>query len=415
MFANNQNLEYYPNMLVSINKNICIWQKYNPIELSIEDLSANSSDYSEKMLAKLGFQELYISIKDNWFRTIPMGELQQCRNKEDGYYRVVYIQINTATGEYYIGKANRPKWSEIKRYQGSGLKFVNKFNNHKNEFVRYFIASCKTAKETEELEVFLVDKELLADEKCLNLIAGGGGINEHPTIAETCEKKRQYMIAHPEQYKPMVEKAKMLFQSGNTPELKARSERIKEVMNSDKYREMTRERIHKWIIENPEEYVIARENNKKSIRTKECSEKKKASLEEWKKKNPDKYKEWQEKLIKSRTSKEANAKRANSIKIWNLNNPEQAEINSQKRARAAAEKNGKAICMLDLETGEVIQEFANQHDAARWLVENGKAKNTKCVSSISAVCLKKYIKGHGHRKQTHGYGWCFAENINKKG
>ena len=397
-------------MLIPVNNNILFWQGCNPIGLSREELLHNSTDCSKEMYSKLEFLDLYISIKNNWFKIIPIEELYNNRNKEDRYYRVVYIQINMVTGEYYIGKLNRPRWSDVKRYQGSGLKFINKFNNHKDEFVRYFIACCKTAKETEELESFLVDQELLADEKCLNLIAGGGGTNEHPTSAETCEKKRQYMKAHPERYKPLMEKAKKLFQSGNTPELRARSERIKEVMNSDKYREMTKERIRKWMIENPEEYAIAREKNKKSVRTKACSEKKKASLEEWKKKNPDKYREWQEKLINARTSKEANFKRANSIKNWNLNNPEQAKTNSQKRARAAAEKNGKAICMLDLKTGEVIQKFDSQHDAARWLVDNGKAKNTNCVSSISAVCLKKYINGHGCRKSTHGYGWCFADD-----
>ena len=397
-------------MLIQINKNIKFWQKYNPIELSMEELSEDSPEYHEKMLAKFGFQDIYISIKNNWFRTIPIGELCRSRNKEDGYYRVVYIQVNTATGEYYIGKANRPKWSEIKRYQGSGLKFINKFNSHKNQFVRYFIANCKTAKETEELEAFLVDKELLADEQCLNLVAGGGGTNEHPTIAETCEKKRQYMKMHPEQYKPMVEKAKKLFKSGDTPELKARSERIKEVMSDDKYREMMSKRIKKWMVENPEAYALAREKNKKNIRSKECQEKRKASFEEWKKKNPAKYKKWQEKLMKSRTSEEAKEKRIASLKNWIKNNPEQANANSKKRAMAAAEKTSKAICMLDLKTGEVIQKFASQHDAARWLVENGKAKNTNCVSSISAVCLRKHVEGHGCRKQTHGYGWCFAED-----
>lgn len=402
-------------MLLSINKNICIYKKYDKLELTFEKASIDFSEDAEKFFAIQGYQDLYISIKNNWFRTIPMEELYLSRNTEDGYYRVVYIQINTATGEYYIGKSNRPKWSEIKRYQGSGLKFVNKFNNHKNEFVRYFIASCKTAKETEELEAFLVDKELLADEKCLNLIVGGGGTNEHPTLAETCEKKRQYMLNHPEQYQPMVQKAKELFQSGNTPELNARSNRIKEVMSSENYREMTRERIRKWIIENPEKYALARENNKKSIRAKECSDKKKASFEEWKKKNPNKYKEWQEKLIKLRTTPEANSKRATSLKIWNINNPEQAKINSNKQAKAAVKKNSKAICMLDLETNKVIKEFVSLHEAARWLVENGKAKNTNCVSSISAVCLKKHIEGHGCRKQTHGYGWCFAEDTKVKG
>ena len=224
------------------------------------------------------------------------------------------------------------------------------------------------------------------------------------------------MKLHPEQYKPMVEKAKRLFQSGDTPELKARSERIKEVMNSDKYREMTRERVRKWIKENPEKYAVERENNKKSIRTKECTEKKKASLEEWKKKNPDKYREWQEKLIKSRTSQESNEKRINSLRKWIKNNPEQAKINSNKRAKAAGEKNSKAVCMLDLETGEVIKKFISQHEAARWLVENGKAKNTNCASSISSVCYKKpCTTGYGYRKKAHGYGWCFAEDTKVKG
>jgi translation elongation factor EF-G len=125
--------------------------------------------------------------------------------------------------------------------------------------------------------------------------------------------------------------------------------------------------------------------------------------------------EWQEKLIKLRTTPEANSKRATSLKIWNINNPEQAKINSNKRAKAAAKKNSKAICMLDLETNKVIKEFVSLHEAARWLVENGKAKNTNCVSSISAVCLKKHIEGHGCRKQTHGYGWCFAEDTKVKG
>ncbi len=397
-------------MLIPINENICFSLKNNLTELSLEDFSLNAQDYSEEMCSRLGFQELYISIKNNWYRAIPVNEFFHMRNNGDGYYRAVYIQINTITGEYYIGKLNRPRWCDVKRYRGSGLKFKNKFNNHKNEFIRYFIASCKTAKETEEIESFIVNQDLLSDEKCLNLVAGGGGTSEHPSAAETSEKKRQYMKAHPEQYKPMLEGAKKYFQSGNTPELIAKNKRVKETMNTDKYREMTRKRIRKWIAENHEEYAKSRENCRNSIRTKECQEKRKASLEEWKKENPIKYEEWQEKLIKSRTSENAKIKRKVSMKLWKEKNPEQDKINTQKRAQAAAKKNSKAICMLDLETGEVIKKFVSQHEAARWLVENKMAKNTNCVSAINAVCLKKYTIGHGYHKKAYGYGWCFVEN-----
>ena len=73
-------------MLLSINKNICIYQKYDKLELTYEKASIDSSDDAEKFLAIQGYQDLYISIKNNWFRTIPMEELYLSRNKEDGYY-----------------------------------------------------------------------------------------------------------------------------------------------------------------------------------------------------------------------------------------------------------------------------------------------------------------------------------------
>jgi len=149
-------------------------------------------------------------------------------------------------GEYYIGKANRPKWSDLIRYQGSGLKFINKFKKYKDQFTRYYIASCETAEETEQLEVSIVDKDLIANEKCLNLVAGGGGTTKHPSIAETSEKKRAYMKNHPEQFKPMLEASKNTFQSGDTPALRARSQRIKEVMSAEKYRKMSHTRMEKW-------------------------------------------------------------------------------------------------------------------------------------------------------------------------
>ena len=88
------------------------------------------------------------------------------------------------------------------------------------------------------------------------------------------------------------------------------------------------------------------------------------------------------------------------------------KANAQKRAKAAAAKLSKEVCMLDLESGEVIKTFPSQCEAAKWLVENGKAKNMNCVSSISSVCLRSPCStGYGYRKKAYGYGWRFRAEI----
>lgn len=395
-------------MITTINEKIRIWQEFNPIKLSLDAYSFDSFD-SKRNLAKLGFNKQRIAIKDRWFDVLTPSELFRKRNESDGYYRAIYIQINWERGEYYIGKANRPKWSELQRYQGSGLKFVNKFKKSKKEFVRYYIATCKTAEETEILEASIVDEDLLLDEKCLNLVAGGGGTSKRPSIAETSEKKREYIKNHPEQFKPMLEASKKAFQSGNSPALRARSLRIKEVMSAEKYREMTRRRIMNWKEKYPEEYAEARRKSLEKLKTPECQAKRQASFRKWIEQHPEEHKVWQEKLISSRTSQKAKEKRKASLKEWHDKHPEKAQIYAQKRAKAAAEKRSKAVCMIDLQSGNVLQEFPSQHAAAKWLVENGRAKNMNCVSSISSVCLRKpCTTGYGYRKKAFGYGWRFA-------
>ena len=119
-------------MIIVINDNIKIRQEFNPIELAMDESSFDSSG-PDRNLAKLGFNKEKIAIKDQWFDVIPLGELLHLRNKDDGYFRVVYVQINMENGEYYIGKANRSTWSELKRYQGSGLIFKNKFKNNSDK------------------------------------------------------------------------------------------------------------------------------------------------------------------------------------------------------------------------------------------------------------------------------------------
>jgi hypothetical protein len=398
-------------MITIINENIRIWKEFNPIELAMDENLLNSSN-SKRNFAKYFSNKERIAIKNRWFDVLTPSELVRKRNISDGYYRVVYIQIDMESGEYYIGKANRPTWSELKRYQGSGLKYVNKLKRNNNRFVRYYIAKCETAEETEQLEASIVNKDLLSDEKCLNLVVGGGGTSKHPSIAETSEKKREYMKNHPEQFKPMLEAYKKAFLSGDTPALRARSRRIKEVMSAEKYREMSRKRIIKWKEENPKEYAVARKNNREKIQTPESQAKRKVSLKKWVENNPEKYKAWQEKLISSRTSQKAIEKRKASLKEWNDKHPQKAKSNVQKRAKAAAAKTSKSICMIDLKSGEVLQRFPSQHEAAKWLVENAKAKNMNCVSSISAVCLRKPCStGYGYRKKAHGYDWRFTSEF----
>ncbi len=342
------------------------------------------------------------------------SELVRKRSGTDGYYRAIYIQINWESGEYYIGKVNRPKWSELTRYQGSGLKFKNKFKSNTGQFVRYYIASCKTAEETEQLEATIVDQDLLADEKCLNLVAGGGGTTKHPSLAETSEKKRQYMKSHPDQFKPMLEAAKKAFRSGDTPALRERSRRIKEVMSTDEYRKMSAVRIKKWMKDCPLEYAAARRKNHEVVKTKEVQDKRKASLKKYLKENPEKHAAWEVNRLKSLASKESREKRKGSLKSWRDKNPEKAKANASKRAKAAAAKTSKEVCMIDLFSGKVLKRFKSQHEAAKWLVDNGKAKNMNCVSSISSVCLRKpCTTGYGYRKKAYGYDWRFSGDESK--
>lgn len=397
-------------MIIKLNENISVWRDFNPFELSWDENIFSLPD-SRRSLARLGFNQQRILIKDRWFDVLDLSELVRKRNR-DGYYRAIYIQLNWENGEYYIGKVNRPKWSELMRYQGSGLKFANKFKNNKSSYARYFIAVCETAEDTEQLEASIVNEDLLADEKCLNLVAGGGGTSKHPTFAETSEKKRRYMKSHPEQFKPMLEAAKIAFRSGDTSALRARSQRIKEVMSTEKYRKMSAERIKKWAIENPEAYAEARRKNLEAIKRPERETKRKASFEKWIENNPEKYKIWQEKLLASRNSKTAIEKRRASLKDWGKKNPDQAKANAQKRAKAAAATLSKEVCMIDLYSGKVLKRFASLRDAAKWLVKNGKAKNMNCVSSISSVCLRKpCTTGYGYRKKAFGYDWRFSKEM----
>lgn len=255
-----------------LGNNITIWEKYNPFELS---LKCDDSRYTEELMNFLvpGYNSTKIRIGNKWYDAIHPSKLYRLKN-EDGYYHFIYIQINITSCEYYIGKVNRKRWSEIKRYQGSGLRFKSKYSVHRDEFVRYYIATCRNAKETEKLEAQIVNDELLKDPFCLNIVCGGGGTNNHNNKEEKRKRQSEYMKSHPEQLQQMIHVAQMLFCSGETDALSERNKKIRQTMRTDEYRKMSSNRIKNWIKSNPDEYRKSRENNRKAQQTNLVKEKK---------------------------------------------------------------------------------------------------------------------------------------------
>lgn len=249
-------------MIIFSSESIVIDQKYGLSLKSFEDLS-----FEEQSHLASGDYGVSVIIRDTKYDVIPSRKAVRSNDKsEDGKNHLIYIQINLRTCEYYIGKVNRKKWNEVKRYQGSGLVFTKKYKKHSEDFIRYYIAACHTERETELLEAQIVNEELVKDPFCLNLVRGGGGVTS-VSSEERNKKIRDYMLTHPENYKNMLETAKELYQSGDSAALKDRSEKIRKTMQEDKYREMMSERIKNWRKNNPEGYKKARENNKKALQT----------------------------------------------------------------------------------------------------------------------------------------------------
>ncbi len=388
-------------MEVFSSEKIRITQKYGLGYKLVDEISFEERQHL--MMGDLG-QTIYINDVPYDVLT-PSFMVRENLKTEDGKYHFIYIQINIETCEYYIGKVNRERWSAIKKYQGSGLRFVNKYNKHKEQFVRYYILSCMNGKESEEAEARIVTEELLQDPFCLNLVCGGGGTTHHST-EERNQKIREYMITHPERYQKMIEKSRELFQSGKmTHSLKLRSERIKQTMSDDKYREMMSKRIKNWMKNNPEAYAKARENNKLAMQSEETKSKRNASLKKWRTENAEQYQIYKDMLIEAQHSPEAEKKRSDSLKEYHRKHPEAAK----KRNAASKAKCSKPVNMLDLQTGEVLMTFKSQQAAAEWLVSVGKAKNTNCKTSISDVCIKRYTPGHGVKKTAYGYKWEFVQ------
>lgn len=234
-------------MEIKISEYVSFYQKYNPIELSMIDPKDYSKIPQEKLAAILfNNNPMKICIKNTWYDILTPSDAARTISKTDKSYHFLYIQINWKTKEYYIGKVNRKHWSEIRRYQGSGIRFKQKYKKHQEDFCRYLFAYANTNDGTEHIEKVIVDEVLLNDPKCLNLVCGGGGTSEHSDNEERKERIRAHMKSHPEQYEAMMQKAKELYHSGQTQALKMRAQSIKNTMSDEKYSNMFRDRIMQW-------------------------------------------------------------------------------------------------------------------------------------------------------------------------
>lgn len=347
-----------------------------------------------------------ICINGVWHKVITPSEAVRMRNKEDGCYRFIYIQIDWATGEYYIGKVNRKRWSEVDHYQGSGLRFRASYKKHGKDYSRFYIAHCKTEEETEDAERAIVNESLLEDPFCLNLVQGGGGINRQYGDSEGRKTKiREYMKNHPENYQAMLKAAQSVFKDKNSGALVRRSRSIKKTMADEKYKRMMSERIKRWRAEHPEQYQKARENNKAAAQSAASRQRRKEASKKRKAEHPEQYHAQLARAHAAAHTEEARLKRSRSLKQWAIDHPDEVRARSQK----VAGKNARPVNMINLSTGKVEMTFNSFVEAARWLVDKGLAKNLKCKSTLWGVCRSKEDPSVRGRKTAYGYDWAFAD------
>ena len=324
----------------------------------------------------------------------------------DGKYHAIYIWIDYNSGEYYVGKVNREKWSEIRRYTGSGVRFKPKYKKHIDRYVRYYICVCDSEKETEDVESEIVNDDLLNDPFCLNIIKGGGGISNMPYSEKRKEKQRQYMKEHPERYEAMLKAA----HNFDEEQIRERNKKIKETMSSEYHKNLSRERMLKFRKENPGAYEAAREKNRQVLNSPEVKRKRSQSLKKYKENNPEQAKTWKEHIKLALSNPEVRAKMKNSQKEWIRNNPEAAAERLSKARRSISNKRSKSVNMIDLKTGAIVKSFNSIKEAAAWLIDSKITASVNPSSQIAATCKKKQIPGHGTKKTAYGYRWEYSKN-----
>lgn len=359
---------------------------------NIFSVNTNNMINIEKMF---GVRET-IYLKNQIFKPISISSLYRSKG-EDGAYHAIYIQIDFHSGEYYIGKVNRKKWVELKRYQGSGVKFKAKYEKHKDRFGRFYLYTCKTEKETEKIEASIVDDVLLSDPFCLNLVKGGGGVSTIPHSMDRKARQSAYMKEHPERYKAMLEAA----HNFDKQKILERNKNISKALSTEENIKKQSERMKNWKETDPEGYRQSRINNAKAVASKRVQAKRKATLKKRNEENPEEYKERMRKWAEATHTPEVRAKRSASLRKYIIEHPDEV----RKRSLKSAEKRMKAVLMIDIKTNEIIKEFKSVKAAGDWLRDNKITNSVNPGSSIAAASVLKKIPGHGTKQTAYGFKW----------
>ena len=104
-------------MITVINKNIKIWQEFNPA-MSAYDENQFDSFAAKNNLDKLLFNRQRIAIKNRWFDVLTPSEIVRSQNESDGYYRVIYIQIRYGKWRILYRQSKSPYLVSVKAISG---------------------------------------------------------------------------------------------------------------------------------------------------------------------------------------------------------------------------------------------------------------------------------------------------------
>ena len=157
-------------MEIVISDKIQIWKKYNTlVNINLHERKnyfLSNHDLMNFRLAK--FNPTKVRINGQIFDVVPATALLKASLTRDNKLRYLYLLINLATHEYYLGQATLHKAGEVKHYTTPELKLEGKHPACQGDFVKLFFAPCATSRELYSLYTNLVNTELLQDSLCLN-------------------------------------------------------------------------------------------------------------------------------------------------------------------------------------------------------------------------------------------------------
>ena len=94
--------------------------------------------------------------------------------RKEKKYHYIYKTTNVINSKYYIGMHSTDNLDD--GYMGSGKRLRNSINYHgKDNFIKEILEYCDSRGELKEREREIVNKELLNEDLCMNLVVGGEG------------------------------------------------------------------------------------------------------------------------------------------------------------------------------------------------------------------------------------------------